>query len=112
MGVYLVDKSKIVKGRLWCVGRSNLSSSVGGDSNLSYYSGRLFGVAPEAQGIVAQVEESIPEISLTPASIVRPSKEEVFAVLEERINNWDPRTTPLTMDYFRASIEELYCRKQ
>ena len=58
------------------------------------------------------MKERVPEISLTPTSIVRLSKAEVFAVLEERINNWDPRITPLTMDYFRDSIERLYSQKQ
>ncbi len=95
MNVWLANAQNVTTGRLWCVSGSSDYSIAGGDYDLGI-GGRLFGVAPEAQSVVARSaspEQALPELEVVVARVY---------------GHLQGRTDPVTEDSLREVLRPLY----
>ena len=85
----------------------NYSNDLIGDGNLGNKNARLFGVPFGAEG--ATQNFSGLETQIVGES---PSVDAILAEVCRGIQDWDPRTTPLTGDHFRPYLASLFKQKQ
>jgi len=102
MSVWLAPAQRVTTGRSCYVDRGDSGSNADGVSNLDDNGGRLVGVAPEAQGPVARsASPELQELNL----------EAVLANVGKGLEKRD-QATPLTSEYFRPYLENLFPKKQ
>jgi len=102
MSVWLAPAQRVTTGRSWYVDRGDSGSNADGYDDLGYDISRLVGVAPEAQGPVARsASPELQELNL----------EAVLANVGKGLEKRD-QATPLTSEYFRPYLENLFPKKQ